>query len=147
MKLICFGKQKSTIYHHVISEYQKRLGKNFTLIELNHKKSTKIETIKMEEQLLSNYLKKENINIFLDGRGKEFSSIAFAQKLNELHLQNKPIVFFIGGAFGFSANFISKAYLVLSLGQMTMPHMLARLMLLEQLYRCEMIEKNHPYHK
>lgn len=147
MKLICFGKQKSTIYHHVIFEYQKRLGKNFTLIELNHKKSTKIETIKMEEQLLSNYLKKENINIFLDVRGKEFSSIAFAQKLNELYLQNKPIVFFIGGAFGFSANFISKADLILSLGQMTMPHMLARLMLLEQLYRCEMIKKNHPYHK
>lgn len=147
MKLICFGKQKSTIYFDVICEYQKRLGQNFSLIEFNHKKSTQNETIKMEEQLLSNYLKKENINIFLDSRGKEFSSVAFAHKLTELHLQNKPIVFFIGGAYGFSNNFIKKADLLLSLGKMTLPHMLARLVLLEQLYRYKMIEQNHPYHK
>ncbi len=147
MKIICFGKQKTSSYNDLLLEFYKRVGNELEVIELIHKNCNKNEIIKREEELLGNYLKKQNINIFLDSRGKEFSSKNFAYQLTELQLQNKPLVFFIGGAYGFSANFLAKADLILSLGKMTMPHMLARLILIEQIYRAKMIAHNHPYHK
>jgi 23S rRNA (pseudouridine1915-N3)-methyltransferase len=147
MKIICFGKQKTSSYNDLLLEFYKRVGNELEVIELSHKNGNKNEIIKREEELLGNYLKKQNINIFLDSRGKEFSSKNFAYQLTELQLQNKPLVFFIGGAYGFSANFLAKADLILSLGKMTMPHMLARLILIEQIYRAKMIAHNHPYHK
>lgn len=147
MKIICFGKQKTSSYNDLLLEFYKRVGNELEVIELSHKNGNKNEIIKREEELLGNYLKKQNINIFLDSRGKEFSSENFAYQLTELQLQNKPLVFFIGGAYGFSANFLAKADLILSLGKMTMPHMLARLILIEQIYRAKMIAHNHPYHK
>ncbi|MFZ8864939.1 MAG: 23S rRNA (pseudouridine(1915)-N(3))-methyltransferase RlmH [Rickettsiales bacterium] len=147
MKIICFGKQKTSSYNDLLLEFYKRVGNELEVIELSHKNGNKNEIIKREEELLGNYLKKQNINIFLDSRGKEFSSENFAYQLTELQLQNKPLIFFIGGAYGFSANFLAKADLILSLGKMTMPHMLARLILIEQIYRAKMIAHNHPYHK
>lgn len=147
MKIICFGKQKTSSYNDLLLEFYKRVGNELEVIELSHKNGNKNEIIKREEELLGNYLKKQNINIFLDSRGKEFSSENFAYQLTELQLQNKRLIFFIGGAYGFSANFLAKADLILSLGKMTMPHMLARLILIEQIYRAKMIAHNHPYHK
>jgi len=85
--------------------------------------------------------------VLLDMRGKQLSSEEFA-KLVENH-QNRnphPLLFAIGGADGFSEQARKSASFILSLGTMTLAHELARIVLLEQLYRAFSILKGHPYH-
>ncbi len=85
--------------------------------------------------------------VLLDSRGKEFSSEEFAKFLGEYQDRNPlPLVFAIGGADGFSPETRSAARHVISLGKMTLPHELARIVLLEQVYRAFTILKGHPYH-
>jgi 23S rRNA (pseudouridine1915-N3)-methyltransferase len=85
--------------------------------------------------------------VLMDSRGKEFSSEQFAKFLGDYQDRNSlPLVFAIGGADGFSAETKSSAQSVMSLGKMTMAHELARVVLLEQVYRAFTILKGHPYH-
>jgi 23S rRNA (pseudouridine1915-N3)-methyltransferase len=85
--------------------------------------------------------------VLMDSQGKEFSSQAFAQFLQNYQDRNPlPLVFAIGGADGFDATIKAKAEHVISLGKMTLPHELARIVLLEQIYRAFTIIKGHPYH-
>lgn len=84
----------------------------------------------------------------LDSRGKEFSSEEFARFLGDCQDRNPlPLVFAIGAADGFSADVRSAAQHTISLGKMTLAHELARVVLLEQLYRAFTILKGHPYHR
>ena len=83
----------------------------------------------------------------MESGGKEFSSEQFAQFLGDYQDRNPlPLVFAIGGANGFSDEARSAAQITLSLGKMTLAHELARVVLLEQLYRAFTILKGHPYH-
>jgi 23S rRNA (pseudouridine1915-N3)-methyltransferase len=84
--------------------------------------------------------------ILLDSRGKQLSSEELARFLEREQMQPVPLLFAIGGADGFSDQARRQAAFVLSLGRMTLPHELARVVLLEQLYRAFTILKNHPYH-
>lgn len=85
--------------------------------------------------------------VLMDSRGKEFSSEAFAKFLGEYEERNPlPLVFAVGGADGFAAETRSTAQHVISLGKMTLAHELARVVLLEQVYRAFTIRKGHPYH-
>ena len=83
----------------------------------------------------------------MDSRGKEFTSEQFAKFLGDYQERNPlPLVFAIGGADGFSAETKSAAANLISLGKMTLAHELARVVLLEQIYRAFTILKGHPYH-
>ncbi|MDA9573719.1 23S rRNA (pseudouridine(1915)-N(3))-methyltransferase RlmH [Rickettsiales bacterium] len=73
-------------------------------------------------------------------------SIKFSQIINE-NLSNKEITFIIGGAFGLDKKILSIADITISLSKLTFPHMLVRLILIEQIYRSFTIINNHPYHK
>lgn len=85
--------------------------------------------------------------ILMDSHGKEFSSEQFAKFLGDYQDRNPlPIVFAIGGADGFSKDTISAAHHIISLGKMTLAHELARVVMLEQIYRAFTILKGHPYH-
>lgn len=85
--------------------------------------------------------------VVMDSRGKEFTSEQFAKFMGDYRDSNPlPLVFAIGGADGFSADTKSAASGVISLGKITMPHDLARVVLLEQIYRAFTILKGHPYH-
>ena len=84
--------------------------------------------------------------ILLDSSGKQLSSEELAQFLEREQINAVPLLFAIGGADGFSEEARRHAAFVLSLGRMTLPHELARVVLLEQLYRAFTILKNHPYH-
>jgi 23S rRNA (pseudouridine1915-N3)-methyltransferase len=83
----------------------------------------------------------------MDSRGKELSSEQFAQFLRD-HQQGdpRPLVFAVGGADGFSEPMRATAPFILSLGKITLPHELARVVLLEQIYRAFTILNAHPYH-
>lgn len=85
--------------------------------------------------------------VLLDARGKEFSSEQFAKFLGDYQDRNPvPIAFAIGGADGFSPETRAAAQQIISLGKMTLAHELARVVLLEQVYRAFTILKGHPYH-
>jgi 23S rRNA (pseudouridine1915-N3)-methyltransferase len=85
--------------------------------------------------------------VLTDSRGKEFSSEQFARFLGDYQDRNPvPLIFAIGGADGFSSEAKAAAQQTISLGKMTLPHELARVVLLEQVYRAFTILKGHPYH-
>ena len=85
--------------------------------------------------------------VLMDSRGREYSSEQFAKFLGDYQDRNPlPLVFAIGGADGFSADARAAAQSVISLGKMTLAHELARVVLLEQVYRAFTILKGHPYH-
>jgi 23S rRNA (pseudouridine1915-N3)-methyltransferase len=85
--------------------------------------------------------------VLMDSRGKEFSSEQFAEFLGDYQDRNPlPLVFAVGAADGFSDEVRTAAQHVISLGKMTLAHELARIVLLEQVYRAFTILKGHPYH-
>ncbi len=145
--IIAFGKAKNSAYYPVSEELQKRI-KNIKIIELNHISGlNNIEEIKVkEEKTIEKNLLENSYKIFLDSGGKQYDSYQFTDKIFS-KTENKNIEFIIGGAYGFSKNILKKANLILSFGKITLPHMLARIILLEQIYRAETISNNHPYHK
>jgi 23S rRNA (pseudouridine1915-N3)-methyltransferase len=85
--------------------------------------------------------------VALDSRGTSFSSEAFARRLGQWRDQGREAAFVIGGAEGLDAALREEAELVLSLGPMTWPHLLARVLLAEQLFRAQAILTGHPYHR
>lgn len=86
--------------------------------------------------------------VALDERGQAWTSRAFADRLAAWRDAGAPgLAFAIGGADGLGGAVIERADAVLSLGAMTWPHFLARVMLLEQLYRAQQILAGHPYHR
>ena len=85
--------------------------------------------------------------VLMDSRGKEFSSEQFAKFIGDYQDRNPlPLVFAIGGADGFTSDARSAAQHIISFGKMTLAHELARVVLLEQIYRAFTILKGHPYH-
>jgi len=84
--------------------------------------------------------------VLLDSRGKQLSSEEFAGFVGECEQRSSQPLFAIGPADGFGEVARKSASAVISMGKMTLPHELARVVLLEQLYRAFTILKNHPYH-
>ncbi len=85
--------------------------------------------------------------VALDERGKVLDSAAFARQLARWRDAGRELVFAIGGADGLDPTVLKRAALTLSLSAMTWPHQLARVMLVEQLYRADTILSGHPYHR
>ena len=86
---------------------------------------------------------KKGFNIALDEKGKELDSKAFSKLLSS----KSVLSFFIAGAYGFSDNFKKNCDFTLSLSRLTLAHSLAKILLLEQIYRAFCINNKHPYHK
>lgn len=85
--------------------------------------------------------------VSLDGRGKPYSSEQLAQRLQVWRQSGKDIAFLIGGPEGHSPDVIAAAHESWSLGPLTLPHMMVRLLVVEQLYRAASMLANHPYHR
>ena len=85
--------------------------------------------------------------IALDIHGKEFSSEELARKISDISFNNSRICFIIGGSLGLSDEVKERADLRLSFGKITLPHQLARVVLLEQIYRAFKINSGEAYHK
>ena len=137
IKIFAVGKLKKDYNKFAVEDYLERI--RFYM---------PIEVIEVSEENVFDKLDKDNFNIILDGRGKELSSLEFATFISQtLSRQNKDIAFFIGGADGFDEEFLKKGNFVLSLSKLTFPHELARLILLEQIYRAFTIINNEKYHK
>jgi 23S rRNA (pseudouridine1915-N3)-methyltransferase len=143
IKIAWIGKTKEPAIASLTEEYLKRISR-YTQVEGI--------TLRDEEDLLakcsdSRKAGAKSTLVLMDARGKEWSSEQFAKFLLDYQERNSlPIVFAIGGADGFSPAARAGARHVISLGKMTLAHELARVVLLEQIYRAFTILKGHPYH-
>jgi 23S rRNA (pseudouridine1915-N3)-methyltransferase len=115
-----------------------------------HAKSAKPDILKaqkIEAEHLSKNIPADAFIVALDETGKGLDSVSFAKKLEDWGANGKPVVFIIGGSWGLDASIREKAHVTLSLGKMTLPHAIARIVLTEQLYRAMTILKGTEYHK
>jgi len=156
IKIISVGKIKEKYLIDGIAEYTKRLSKycNLEFIEVKDEKAPEnlsendIEIIKNIEgqKLLSKIADDYVIALAIDG--KIFSSEGLAKQFTViLNYQSSCICFVIGGSLGLSSEVLNRADLQISFSQMTFPHQLMKLILLEQIYRTFRINNNEPYHK
>ena len=155
MKIVflSIGKTNEKYLIEGISFYQNRLKHytSFEMIEIpNIKKSknlTKLELMKKEGDLILKNIQNSDHLVLLDEKGKEYNSIQFSKKIQNLMLSGKKrIVFVIGGSYGFSKYVYARANEKISLSKMTFSHQMVRLFFLEQLYRGYSILNNEPYH-
>ncbi|EKY09136.1 putative rRNA large subunit m3Psi methyltransferase RlmH [Capnocytophaga sp. oral taxon 332 str. F0381] len=153
IKLIAIGKTDSAALQQLISTYEKRLVRyiNFELQLLADIKNSKslteeLQKIKEGELILSN-VESSHYLILLDERGKEYTSVAFADELQKkMNTSIKQLTFVIGGPYGFSQEVYNRANGKLSLSKLTFSHQMIRLFFIEQLYRAFTILRNEPYH-
>jgi len=134
-------------------EYLKRInhGKySCKIIEIKADKSaakTPIENMFQEAKKMRAQIPDGSFKIALDEKGQSLDSIKFAKRLEDIALQNSNISFIIGGADGIHPDLKKESNLQLQLSDLTFPHALVRVIILEQLYRAITILENHPYHR
>ena len=153
IKLIAVGKTDNPALQQLISTYEKRLSYyiNFELQllpDIKNSKSLSEEQQKIKEgELILSYVEPSHHLILLDERGKEYTSIAFADELQKkMNTGIKQLTFVIGGPYGFSQAVYQRANSKLSLSKLTFSHQMIRLFFMEQLYRAFTILRNEPYH-
>ena len=137
-KVIAIGKIKRKWIQEGIEMYLKRLP-GLKVIEIKNNHLTK------EEYTIKEIINKNDILVTLNENGQSFTSKQLATKL--LNSQNQNIIFVIGGSSGLPPSLNNSASWQLSLSPLTFPHEIARLLLIEQLYRAKNITQGGPYHK
>ena len=144
INLVTVGKLKEKFLVEGVNEYLKRI-KIFSRIDV--KEISECRTVDEEGKKLLAQVPRDSFLIVLDVAGNEFSSEELAEKISELTLRGvADITFLIGGAFGLSDEVRRAADLRLSLSRMTFTHQMARLVIVEQIYRAFKINRGEPYH-
>ena len=155
--VICIGKLKEKYWTAAIDEYSKRL-KGSCSLDINELKEARLpdkagpaEELAVKEAEGEEILKKIKDNqyvITLEVKGKMLSSEKLAEKMGTLAIDGQSnVVFVIGGSLGLSAAVSKRANFKLSFSEMTFPHQMMRVILLEQVYRAFKINRNEAYHK
>ena len=155
--LIVMGKHKEMFYLSAAAEYEKRLKGycSFKIVELPEHRLPEDPSpaeiqpgLDKEAELIFQKIPKGAWLCIFTPEGKILSSEEFAGKLKEVKNMGKSSAcFLIGSSFGISQKVKDKADFKLSMGKMTFPHHLARIMVLEQIYRAEAIQAGSKYHK
>lgn len=144
IKVAWIGKTREPAIQALTDEYLKRISRYATVQGLALRDEAAL--MEMSERASSSKVTKSTL-VLLDPRGMEFSSEQFAKFLGDYRDRNPlPLFLAVGGADGFSDSTRAAAQHVISLGKMTLAHELARIVLLEQIYRAFTILQGHPYH-
>lgn len=157
IKILCIGNLKEKYWKEAVLEYSKRLS-SYCNIEIIEQKEARLPSnpssadeknvLQAEGQSLLKTISNADYVIALDVKGKKLSSESLSTKLSDLGINgNSDIVFIIGGSLGLSQEVLGRADLKLSFSDMTFPHQMMRVILLEQIYRAYKIMRNEPYHK
>ena len=150
IKVAWIGRTKEPAIEALTNEYLKRISRYAEVAGLAVKDEAAILSLSSSlaagERQQKNKNKERHKLVLLDSRGKQLSSEELAEFLEREQVNAIPLVFAVGGSDGFSDEARRRAGFTLSLGRMTLPHELARVVLVEQLYRAFTILKNHPYH-
>jgi 23S rRNA (pseudouridine1915-N3)-methyltransferase len=146
--VIAVGRLRKGPLFELSQEYMKRIQWSLTVYEIEAKNGDARAVKAEENKKIAEYIKDGAFVIVMDERGNGLKSIDFAHTMRRLQDSGeKHIQFIIGGADGLSDETRGRANLLLSFGQQTWPHMLARVMILEQIYRAQQIIQGHPYHR
>jgi len=156
IRIICVGKFKEKYWEAASAEYMKRLGA-YCSVSVTEVKEEKLpahasraddeNVITKEGRSILDRIGPGDYVIALDIGGRELSSEDLAAKIAEISFTSSTIDFIIGGSLGLSREVKSRAALKLSFGRITLPHQLARIVLLEQIYRAFKINAGETYHK
>ena len=155
--ILCVGKIKEKYWNDAISEYTKRLSRYGTtsIVQVDDEKTPDRPTDREREQILTieasrlcKHLDEHGYLITLEINGEKFTSEGLSQKIEQIKSGGySHIQFVIGGSLGLSNVITQKADLHMSFSDLTFPHQMMRVILLEQIYRSCRIANNEPYHK
>ncbi len=145
IKVAWVGKTKEPAIQALTDEYLKRISRFAEIAGLALRDEGAVLSLARGERAQNPHKERHKL-VLLDSRGKQLSSEELAAFLEREQVNTIPLLFAIGGSDGFSEEARAQAGFALSLGKMTLPHELARVVLVEQLYRAFTILKNHPYH-
>tara|TARA_Y100000996_G_scaffold171225_1_gene133124 strand:- start:115 stop:588 length:474 start_codon:yes stop_codon:yes gene_type:complete len=146
----------NNLFQDVVRDYEKRiknLGRSIGLKEIIYKEiknsNKKNATGKKDEETkkLIGQKEKEAVNILLDIEGSKLNSVEFSEYILDQANINQNINFFIGGSEGIDRKYFGDFDKIISFGDLTWPHKMFKMMLLEQIYRSITIINKHPYHK
>lgn len=150
IKIITVGSIKEQYLKDAIEEYQKRIQKysSIEIIEVKEEGIVEEEKAKkLEADKILKQIKEKEYVVTLEIEGKMLSSLEFASKMNDIMIENSNITFVIGGSYGLEDSIKERSNFHLSFSNMTFPHQLFRVLLLEQIYRTFKINHNESYHK
>lgn len=150
IKIICVGKIKEKFFKDAVAEYTKRISKysKLSVVEVDDVNADNIEIIlSKEKELILKSINSKDYIITLEIEGNKFSSTELANKIDNILSINPNITFIIGGSYGLHSDIKRISNLKLSFSDLTFPHQLFRVILLEQIYRLFKIKNNESYHK
>lgn len=155
--VVCVGKLKESYWREAVAEYSKRLSRYMKLeiIEVADEKTPEsmseaqaTEVKEKEGQRILKNVREDAFAVALAVEGEMLSSEGLAAFMEQKEVGGvSHIAFIIGGSLGLSAAVMRRADFALSFSEMTFPHQMMRVVLLEQIYRAERIRRNEPYHK
>lgn len=149
IRIICIGKIKEKFFREAIDEYKTRLSKytKLEIIELPDYNYDIKKTLREEHENIMKVYNKNDFNILLDINGIQLDSLELSKKISTALITNSNITFIIGGSNGVTDELKNMVNMKLSFSQLTFPHQLFRVVLLEQIYRSFKIINNEEYHK
>jgi len=152
-KLIAVGERMPGWVAEGFEEYVKRLSRDLPLELVEIKPGTRgkgrddARAVADEGAALLAALPRDTHVVALDGRGSTWSSEQLADQLSKWRMAGRDLAFLVGGPDGHAGDVLLRAHQRWSLGPLTLPHMLVRLVVAEQLYRAVTILNGHPYHR
>lgn len=148
VEIIAVGKMPQGPLHELCKDFIKRTQWPVTITELESKIKDPPQAKLDEARKIMERITPAAFVVILDERGKSLRSMDFASKIGDLQLSGQNnIQFIIGGADGLTQEIRNRADMLMCFGQQTWPHMMVRVMLLEQIYRAQQILAGHPYHR
>tara|TARA_B100000989_G_C19524786_1_gene466161 strand:- start:927 stop:1379 length:453 start_codon:yes stop_codon:yes gene_type:complete len=147
-KILAVGHfSSSTPFKNLFENYKKRIREKVSLIEIKNLNYDIKKKLSEEKKIILDYFESNSEIIILDRAGKDMSSAEMAIFFKKKTLSGfKKLIFVIGGSEGLHPSF-KKHKFIFSFGKQTWPHLMLRVMLIEQIYRATSINRNHPYHK
>ena len=157
LSIIAVGRLKEKYLKEGIAEYSKRLSRfcDLEIIEVDDEQAPEslssaqeLQLKKKEAEKIGKKIKDGSVIFALDVKGVKLDSVNFAKKLQSFFISgNSNITLIIGGSLGMDEDLLKTAHLRFSMSDLTFPHQLTRLILLEQLFRCFKILNGETYHK
>ena len=157
ISILCVGKLKESYWRDADAEYAKRLSKycKLEIIEVEDEKNpdkstagTDKQCMEKEMERLKRYIRGNTYLISMAIEGRKTDSVGFANHISELQVRGESdITFLIGGSLGIASELKQQSRELISFSDMTFPHQVMRVLLLEQIYRAYRILNHEPYHK
>ena len=149
VRLFTVGQKMPSWVHDACSEYLPRFRHQFRLEieEIPLSKMDRSDAQNEHKTKLLNRIKSNDFLVLLDERGVVYSTLDLADRLTHWELSGRSLVFAVGGPDGWCGEMRQRADILWSLSRLVFPHPLARVIVVEQLYRADSVRQGHPYHR